>query len=226
MPRLVRLRSTTPNQMIHQLTTSSVRGLSVIMFVIALICCDANEIAAATGGAGHRYTYRVPSGSMEPTLKIGERVRVEVDGARLSEPHVGEIVMVHPPTGWAQQLCGPMPHIVALGGAACSEPEPDHSSLSFIKRITAGPGDVISIREGHVMRNGKREKDSYIRPCGGVPECNFPAAIRIPPGYWFMMGDNRGESDDSRFWGPVPTAWIVGTVIIDRKQKTGNAANN
>ena len=55
-----------------------------------------------------------------------------------------------------------------------------------------------------------RESDSYIKPCGGVQECNFTTPITIPAGHWFMMGDNRGESDDSRFWGPVPTSWIIG----------------
>ena len=44
------------------------------------------------------------------------------------------------------------------------------------------------------------------------PECNFPTPITIPAGEWFVIGDNRGESDDSRFWGPVPTSWIVGTI--------------
>ncbi len=74
----------------------------------------------------------------------------------------------------------------------------------------------IYIKEGHVYRKaaGKstfvREKDSYIRECGSSPECNFPTPIKIPAGHWFMMGDNRGESDDSRFWGPVPTGWIIG----------------
>jgi len=100
--------------------------------------------------------------------------------------------------------------VIKLGGAACSEPEPEKSSVNFIKRIVAGPGDVISIVDGHVIRNGVREKDSYIRECGTSPECNFPTPIKIPAGHWFMMGDNRGESDDSRFWGPVPTKWIIG----------------
>ena len=55
-------------------------------------------------------------------------------------------------------------------------PEPQEASVNFIKRIVGGPGDTISIVEGHVIRNGKREKDSYIRQCGSSPECNFPDA--------------------------------------------------
>jgi signal peptidase I len=154
--------------------------------------------------------YRIPSGSMEPTLAVGQRVLVNRIGMDFSEPHVGEIAVFHPPRDAEQQVCGPTPHVIRLGGAACSQPEPFKSSVNFIKRIVGGPGDVISIVEGHVIRNGVREKDTYIKPCGASQECNFPAPIKIPPGHWFMMGDNRGESDDSRFWGPVPTGWIIG----------------
>jgi signal peptidase I len=110
--------------------------------------------------------------------------------------------------------------VIRLGAAACAEPVPKQdSSVNFIKRVVAGPGDEIYIKEGHVYRKaaGKsqfvREKDSYIRACGESPECNFPKPIKIPPGHWFMMGDNRGESDDSRFWGPVPTGWVIGQAI-------------
>ncbi len=154
--------------------------------------------------------YRIPSGSMEPTLAIGQRVLVNRIGQHFGKPHIGEIAVFHPPKDASQEICGPSPHMVKVGGAACSQPEPEKASVNFIKRVVAGPGDVISIVEGHVIRNGKRESDSYIRPCPGVSECNFPTPIRIPAGHWFMMGDNRGESDDSRFWGPVPTSWIIG----------------
>ena len=61
-----------------------------------------------------------------------------------------------------------------------------------------------------MIRNGKLAKESFIRPCGGGQDCNFPTPIKIPPDHWFMMGDNRGSSDDSRFWGPVPKKWIIG----------------
>jgi signal peptidase I len=160
--------------------------------------------------------YKIPSGSMEPTLAEGQRVLVNRIGMDFSEPHVGEIVVFHPPKGAEHEICGPVPHTVTFGGAACAAPVPEEASENFIKRVVAGPGDEIYIKEGHVFRKaaGKSqfvaEQDSYIRACGGVQECNFPTPIRIPAGHWFMMGDNRGNSDDSRFWGPVPTGWVIG----------------
>ena len=164
--------------------------------------------------------YRIPSGSMEPTLSIGQRVLVNRIGMDLSEPHVGEIAVFHPPKEAEQEVCGPKPHVIKLGGAACAAPVPEQESgTNFIKRIVAGPGDELYIREGHVYRKaaGKstfvREQDSYIKECGSSPECNFPVPIKVPAGHWFMMGDNRGESDDSRFWGPVPTGWIIGQAV-------------
>ena len=159
--------------------------------------------------------YRIPSGSMEPTLSVGQRVLVNRLGMDFGKPHVGEIAVFHPPAGAQESAgepkCGPTPHVVVDGTAACAQPVPAKSSVNFIKRIVAGPGDVISIVEGHVIRNGVREKDSYTRPCAEKEsKCNFPTQIRVPAGHWFMMGDNRGDSDDSRFWGPVPTSWIIG----------------
>ncbi len=160
--------------------------------------------------------YRIPSGSMEPTLHVGQRVLVNRIGSNFGNPSVGEIAVFHPPEGAEQEECGPIPHVIKLGAAACSEPVPKVSSVNFIKRVVAGPGDEIYIKEGHVYRKAAGtstfvpEKDSYIRACGVSPECNFPDPIKIPAGHWFMMGDNRGESDDSRFWGPVPTGWIIG----------------
>jgi len=163
--------------------------------------------------------YRIPSGSMEPTLIEGQRVLVNRVGMDFSEPHVGGIYVFHPPQGAKQEECGPTPHVVKVGGAACSQPVPRKSSENFIKRAVAGPGDEIYVTEGHVFRKAAgtsrfvTEKDSYIKACGSSPECNFPKPIKIPRGHWFMMGDNRGDSDDSRYWGPVPTGWIIGRAI-------------
>ena len=152
--------------------------------------------------------YRVPSGSMEPTLPIGARVYVEpLSGT----PKVGDIVVFNPPEAAEQEDCGPVPHPADIH-SLCALPVRKASSVRFVKRIVAGPGDTIYIKDGHVYRNGVREQDPYIKACGAVPECNYPHPIKIAPGHWFMLGDNRGESDDSRFWGPVPTSWILGTV--------------
>lgn len=152
--------------------------------------------------------YKIPSASMEPTLTEGQRVLVD---RLFVSPHVGQIIVFHPPVGADAQQCG-RPH---RASAACDWPERTASSETFIKRVVAAPGDVITIFNGHVIRNGRAEADSYIRPCAPAqPDCTFTTPIRIPPGKWFVMGDNRGVSDDSRFWGPIPTQWIIGDAFF------------
>ena len=92
-------------------------------------------------------------------------------------------------------------------------PEADRGAVeqNFIKRIVAGPGDTLSVADGHPVVNGVEKTDEpYIIPCGNAGACNLPKTITIPPDHYFMMGDNRGASDDSRFWGPVPRDWIIG----------------
>jgi signal peptidase I len=65
-----------------------------------------------------------------------------------------------------------------------------------------------------VIRNGVGEKDAYTIPCDGGGECTFPQTITVPKGDYYMMGDNRPDSLDSRFWGPVPKAWLIGKVFF------------
>ena len=156
--------------------------------------------------------YRIPSESMVPTLQVGQRVLVNRLTTRFGEPSVGDVTVFHPPAGSEQMpldQCGQRPQ----QGAACDSPTPEESNINFIKRIVGGPGDTISIIKGRVIRNGKTTSEPFISDtCANDngAACTLPKTITIPPGHWFMMGDNRGESDDSRFWGPVPTAWIIG----------------
>jgi signal peptidase I len=149
---------------------------------------------------------------MEPTLDIGQRVLVNRFLYHFTDPKIGDIVVFHPPAGADQGgVCG-----VAHGKQeACPEPTPEKSDENFIKRIVAGPGDTLAVRNGHPVVNGVVKLDEpYIRPCGDSRVCNLPKPIRIPPDHYFMMGDNRGESDDSRFWGPEPRGWIIGKAFV------------
>jgi len=152
--------------------------------------------------------YRIPSESMVPTLEIGQRVLVNRIGARFGHPQVGDVVVFHPPTGAEQgNECGggPPPQ-----GQVCIRPTSEKADVNFIKRVVAGPGDKIKISEGHVILNGKTQSEPFARPCERDDGCDFPQEVTVPAGHYFMMGDNRGSSDDSRFWGPVPEKWIIG----------------
>ena len=154
--------------------------------------------------------YRIPSESMVPTLEVGQRVLVNRIGKRFSDPKVGDVVVFHPPAGSESDTCGD-PNV--REDQPCDRPTPQRADVNFIKRIVAGPGDTISVRNGRVIRNGRRTKEPFISDtCNGDAGrgCNLPDPIRVPAGHFFMMGDNRGESDDSRFWGPVPDDWIIG----------------
>jgi signal peptidase I len=202
------------------------RGVTIVMLCVTAIvvagCGGSKSAGGSTTVIIHSPSstalparvYRVPSGSMEPTYGIGARVLVQQQA-----PAVGAVVIFHPPQGAEEEECGPTPHVVRIDGSACSGPIPrEEVGTTFIKRIVAGAGDEIYVKEGHLYRQAPgqttfvRAWEPYIKECGSSQECNFPTPITIPAGDWFLLGDNRGESDDSRFWGPVPTAWIVGAV--------------
>jgi signal peptidase I len=157
--------------------------------------------------------YRIPSGSMEPTLGINQRILV----SRLStHPGIGSIVVFHPSAG-ADNPADPECGNTSQGtdhSQACSEPIMTESTETFVKRVVGLPGDHLRIVDGQVYRNGVKEKAPYAQPCPSGPDCNFPETITVPPGDYFMMGDNRDDSDDSRFWGPVPQKWIIGTAFF------------
>jgi signal peptidase I len=154
--------------------------------------------------------YTVTSGSMEPTLRVCERLAAESHGGT----RIGDIVVFHPPAG--ARPADPVRGVGTEGSGStqpCGVAVAQESRSVFVKRMVAGPGDVISLIDGHVIRDGVRQPDSYVAACGANAQCSFPTPIRVPAGEYYLLGDNRGVSDDSRFWGPVPGAWIIGTVV-------------
>ena len=160
--------------------------------------------------------YRIPSGSMLPTLHIDQRILVNRIGSHFGSPHLGDIIVFHPPRD-PSRCADPAQGEATTGTAlaqACAVPQPADSSQTFVKRVVGLPGDRLAIRQGHVIRNGIRERDPYIVPCDGASSCDFPAPITIPRGDYFMMGDNRPDSEDSRYWGPVPARWIIGKAFF------------
>ena len=157
--------------------------------------------------------FRIPSPSMVPTLEVGQRVLVNRLGTHFGDPDRGDVVVFKPPAGADSHECG-IPSQPA-DGHACSRPTRQRSDSNFIKRVVAVGGDTLSVRDNRVYINGKLQKEPFIEEGTSCDElCNLPKPIKVPPGHFFMMGDNRGESDDSRDWGPVPKKWIIGDAFL------------
>ncbi len=155
--------------------------------------------------------YRVVSGSMEPSLVTGQVVHVDTSAYASHAPHTGDIVAFHAPAGAISgtPVCG----VAYTTSEVCPQSTHAESDQIFIKRIVAAPGDTIAVANGSVVRNGVLQFEPYATVCDAGASCNLPDAIKVPAGEWFLMGDDREHSDDSRFWGPVPQAWIVGKVL-------------
>lgn len=154
--------------------------------------------------------YRIPSESMVPTLDVGQRVLVDRVRYHFHDPHRGDIVVFKPPHGADLNECGQQP----APGQACAVATPTRSNTNFIKRIVAVPGDRISVKAGRVYIDGKLQDPYNIQPSSDCGICNLPKPVTIPAGHYYMMGDNRGESADSREWGPVPRKWIIGKAFF------------
>ncbi len=161
--------------------------------------------------------YRVASGSMEPTLAIGTRVAVEA-GLPLK---VGDIVVFRAPAGAIPNtpVCGATQEGSGFT-QPCGRATAAGSNAVFVKRIAAGPGDLVAIEGGQAVVNGVVTPEPFIAPCGAGAGCSFPTPVRVPASQYFLLGDNRGASDDSRFWGPVPASSILGVVVRCRPLQT------
>jgi signal peptidase I len=194
-------------------TTKSLRSTIELVLIVAAALFFALTLQALAVKP-----YRIPSGSMEPTLKIGERIIVNRFSHRIgTDPKLGDITVFYPPHGADTSNCGREGEGPFYSGGpetrhACTTPTATHSDTTFVKRVVGLPGDRISVIDGHVNRNGKPAKEPFASSCSNA-DCNLNP-ITVPKGMYFLMGDNRGNSDDSRFWGPVPRKWIIGKAVV------------
>jgi signal peptidase I len=154
--------------------------------------------------------FRIPSESMVPTLEIGQRVLVDRVSFRFGDPDRGDIVVFKPPAGSDNNSCG----VQHSGDSACPRPTDDRSDTNFIKRVVGLPGERLKVIDGAVYINGRRQDEDFARLDSSCEICNLPVEITIPEGHYFMMGDNRGASADSREWGPVPKKWMIGKAFM------------
>jgi signal peptidase I len=182
----------------------------IVLTLLICGCGGSSSNNAGSQGNGRIIHYKVPNPGMEPTIKSGSHLTI--DEVRFT-PRRGEIVAFDAPTSASPTKLACVNIDQGPGQPdkqPCGRPAKRKSGMIFVERIVGMPGDRIAVSGGHVVRNGVRQKEPYIESCGGVAECDLPKAIVVPPEHYFLMGDNRGQANDSRFWGPLPRDWIIG----------------
>ena len=155
--------------------------------------------------------FYIPSGSMESTLNISDRVLVEKVSYRFGDVQRGDvIVFVHDEPGL--QPAAPSNPVTGffsgLGQAIGVVPPSDRD---FIKRVVGVPGDRIDCRGGKLVRNGRQVDEPYLDSGTTTDSCK---ATTVRPGQLFVMGDNRGNSQDSRSFGPIQRSDVVGRAFV------------
>jgi signal peptidase I len=149
----------------------------------------------------------IPTGSMEPTLVPGDRVIVAKIPYYFHDPRRGDIIVFEEPDPAKEPERGVVGAITHWMGQGLGFTAPDNPD--YIKRVIGEPGDVVSARGGHVYVNGVRISESYLT----VRTAKFDE-VKVPPGKLFVMGDNRGNSLDSRFGlGFVPIDRVIGKAV-------------
>jgi signal peptidase I len=132
----------------------------------------------------------IPSGSMEPTLQVNDRLIVDKLGYRFGEPERGDIVVFAP----------------------TEELERQKFHDAFIKRVIGLPGEKVEIKNGQVLINDRILAEDYIQP-DKRPQYQWGPQV-VPEGSYLVLGDNRNNSYDSHYWGFVPRDKIIGRAIV------------
>ena len=149
--------------------------------------------------------FYIPSGSMEQTLQVNDRAFINVAGSYFSEPKRGDVIVFKDSQGWipsTQKTSSPLKDVLSFAGIL-----PDTSSNFLVKRVIGTPGDVVeSDGNGKVKVNGVEITEPYLYPGNNPSE--VPFKVTVPAGKYFVMGDHRSNSADSRYHISDGTAFI------------------
>lgn len=149
--------------------------------------------------------FYIPSGSMEQTLQVNDRVFINVAGSYFSEPKRGDVIVFKDSQGWipsTQKTSSPLKDALSFAGIL-----PDTSSNFLVKRVIGTPGDVVeSDGNGKIKVNGVEINEPYLYP--GNPPSELAFKVTVPAGKYFVMGDHRSNSADSRYHISDGTAFI------------------
>ena len=181
------------------------RGIAEDVALVAIAVAVAVVVRALVAQA-----YYIPSASMVPQLRVDDRVVVSRVAYHLHPPNRGDIVVFKAPPSLdtaSSKSGNPVSRFFRSIGVALGVTE-DQTVL--IKRVIALPGETVSARGGHVYVGQDVLIEPYLPP--GVITSDF-GPVKVPAGEVWLMGDNRANSEDSRFFGPVPVHTIIGRAI-------------
>jgi signal peptidase I len=144
--------------------------------------------------------------SHDPRLRVaGYTVFQFPSSSMLPAIHPHDVLVV---SAWTYSRADPSPGDIVVFQY------PRDPSVVFAKRVIAGGGATVQIRDGVTSVNGERVDEPYVDPRNNLKEISRRTyAAQVPANAFFVMGDNRDNSDDSRFWGFVPRSYIVGKVV-------------
>jgi signal peptidase I len=156
--------------------------------------------------------FYIPSESMEPTLMVGDRVFVNKLVYDIGDIHRGDVIVFSNPHPGAEPQRGPVTAFLHWLGEGVGLAQP--ADEDFIKRVVGLPGDTIEIRDNVVYIDGNRLDEPYLTDQAKTFNGNYPLT-QIPKDSLFVMGDNRGDSADSRYGlGFVPVDKVIGRAFV------------
>lgn len=167
------------------------KAIVAIVLITPVLMYIFNPFGTSTGDPRGRVLgvipYRIPSGAMAPTLQSGDFILVNATAYMNGLPEINDVIVFN---------------------------YPEDTDIDFVMRVIGTPNDKIEIKQGDILVNGVKIEQPYIDPENSVRTSQTDLFIDVPENSLFVLGDNRDNSRDSRYWGFVPTDYVVGKVSL------------